>query len=188
MLRKPSSPRTHGRHFCKVSHPPTSTVALTRTIADHRPCTVLSWRRVEIRVRYLWMATEASEDDALTPPEAWVDERRVLQLARDAAMAGTCWGSCDVGVEEMRNVRARNVASSVVTGAMLQFRLLSLASESLFLSPGTSRRSLMHGKKFTVSGQRSGRDALNRQGWASESLRGTAVSQVSVNCLRPWQA
>jgi hypothetical protein len=34
-------------------------------------------------------------------------------------MAGTCWGSCDVGVEEMRKLSARSVASSDAMGAIV---------------------------------------------------------------------
>src|SRR5690242_17960529 len=59
MLRRP---RTQGRLFCNVSQPPTSIVALMRTTADHLPWIVRSWSRVERRVRYLWTATDASED------------------------------------------------------------------------------------------------------------------------------
>jgi len=70
------------------------------------------------RVRYLCIATDASEDVALVP-EAWAEERRALQLANDAAMAGTCWGSWDVGVDEMRKLSARSVASSEAMGAMV---------------------------------------------------------------------
>jgi len=70
------------------------------------------------RVRYLCIATDASEDVALVP-EAWAEERRVLQLANDAAMAGTCWGSWDVGVDEMRKLSARSVASSEAMGAIV---------------------------------------------------------------------
>ena len=62
-------------------------------------------------------ATEASEDDLAL--DVWVDDKRVLQLDKDAAMAGTCWGSCAVAVEEIRKLRARRVASSVVMGAMI---------------------------------------------------------------------
>lgn len=36
-VNMPNSPRTQGRLFCRVSQPPTSMVALIRTIADHRP-------------------------------------------------------------------------------------------------------------------------------------------------------
>jgi hypothetical protein len=64
------------------------------------------------------MATDASEDVTLVP-EAWAEERRVLQLANDAAIAGTCWGSWDVGVDEMRKLSARNVANSDATDAMV---------------------------------------------------------------------
>jgi hypothetical protein len=34
-------------------------------------------------------------------------------------MAGTCWGSWDVGVDEMRKLSARSVANSDATGAMM---------------------------------------------------------------------
>ena len=36
-VKIPKSPRTQGRDFCKVSQPPTSIVALIKTIADHLP-------------------------------------------------------------------------------------------------------------------------------------------------------
>ena len=124
LLKKPRRPRTHGRLFCNVSHPPIWTVALIRTMAHHRPWAVRSCSSVESKVRNLWIATDASEDVALVP-EAWGEERRVLQFAKDDAMAGTCWGSCDVGVEEMRKLRARSVASSDVVGAMSLFCMYS---------------------------------------------------------------
>lgn len=89
LFRKPRSPRTHGRLFCSVSQPPTSIVALIRTMAHHLPWGVRSCSSVESRVRNLWIATEASEDVAFVP-EAWGEERRVLQFAKDDAMAGTC--------------------------------------------------------------------------------------------------
>jgi hypothetical protein len=101
-------------------------VALIRTIADHLPWIVRSWRRVESIVRYLCTATEASEE--FLALDVWVDERSVLQLDKDAAMAGTCWGSCAVAVEEMRKLSARRVASSVAMGAMA-------SSTSFFSNP-----------------------------------------------------
>jgi hypothetical protein len=67
LFRKPSSPRTHGRLFCRVSHPPTSRVALISTTAHHLPCEVRSWSRLETKVRYLCIATDASEEVALVP-------------------------------------------------------------------------------------------------------------------------
>jgi hypothetical protein len=66
----------------------------------------------------LCMATEASDEDLAL--EVCVEDRSVLQLAKAAAMAGTCWGSCAVVVEEMRKVSARSVASSVDMGAMVK--------------------------------------------------------------------
>lgn len=60
------------------------------------------------------MATEASDD--AWDPEVWADESKVLQLVKEAVMAGTCWGSCEVEVEERRKVRARSVDNSVVFG------------------------------------------------------------------------
>ena len=47
-----------------------------------------------------------------------MDDKRVLQVDKDAAIAGTCWGSCAVAVEEMRKLSARSVANSVAMGAM----------------------------------------------------------------------
>ena len=88
LVRIPRSPRTHGKLFCSVSQPPISMVDLMRTMAAHLPWMVRSWRSVDRSVRYLWTATEASE--AVLEVEAWAEESSVLQLARDAAMAGTC--------------------------------------------------------------------------------------------------
>ena len=118
LFRNPRRPRTHVKLFCRVSQPPTSIVALIKTMAHHLPWGVRSWSRVVSRVRYLCIATDASEDVALVP-EAWAEERSALQLANDAAMAGTCWGSWDVGVDEMRKLSARSVASSEAMGAMV---------------------------------------------------------------------
>lgn len=65
----------------------------------------------------MWTATEYSEEVAFVP-EAWGDERIVLHEAKDAAIAGTCWVSWEVGVDEMRKLSARSVASSAARGAM----------------------------------------------------------------------
>lgn len=71
-------------------------------------------------------ATEASEE--VLALDVWVDDRSVLQLDKDAAIAGTCWGSCAVAVDEMRKLRARRVANSVAIGAMV-------VSASFLLTP-----------------------------------------------------
>ena len=63
-------------------------VALMRTVDDHLPWMVRSCKRVDSRVRYLWTATEDSED--VLDAAAWGEESKVLQFARDAAIAGTC--------------------------------------------------------------------------------------------------
>jgi hypothetical protein len=85
---------------------------------------VRSWSKVDSTVLYLWTATEDSDD--VLDAAAWGEERRVLQLARAAAIAGTCGGSCAVGVEDMRKVSARSVANSVAIGAISSFLQLSL--------------------------------------------------------------
>ena len=92
LVRNPKRRRTQGRLFCRVSQPPTSMVALTKTTAHHLPWGVRSWSRVDSRVRYLCTATEYSDDVALVP-EVWGEERMDLHEARDAAIAGTCGGS-----------------------------------------------------------------------------------------------
>jgi hypothetical protein len=61
--RIPRRPRTQGRLFWRVSHPPISMVVLISTMAVHLPWMVRSWRSVDKNVRYLWIATDASEDD-----------------------------------------------------------------------------------------------------------------------------
>lgn len=58
-------------------------------------------------------------------------ESNVLQFVKDAAIAGTCWGSCAVGVEEMRNVSARRVASSAAIGAIFGNVLFDIPIQSL---------------------------------------------------------
>lgn len=55
-----------------------------------------------------------------------MDDKRVLQVDKDAAIAGTCWGSCAVAVEEMRKLSARSVANSVAIGAMASSAALFL--------------------------------------------------------------
>lgn len=65
-VKMPSSPRTHGRDFWRVSHPPISMVALMRTVADHLPWIVRSCSNVESRVRNLCTATADSEEDLVT--------------------------------------------------------------------------------------------------------------------------
>lgn len=180
----PKRPRTHGRLFCKVSQPPTSTVALISTVADHLPWTVRSWSRVESKVRNLCTATEAS--DEVLALDVWVDDKRVLQLDKDAAMAGTCWGSCAVAVDEMRKLSARRVANSVAIGAMMIFFgfLGSYPTEpwqsrvDMFRCM-TEKSSHVRALSWTV------RDA-NGQGSASKSSMRAEYCRRAVTGVRSW--
>lgn len=101
--------------------------------------------------------------------EGWAVERSVLQLARAAAMAGTCWGSCAVGVEEMRKVRARSDASSVATGGMA----LSSVSSALVPERPCGDRVSARFKAHGPSGQEK---LLPAENWSG---RGTLASIVT---------
>ena len=180
-VKIPKSPRTHDNDFCSVSHPPISMVALMSTVAAHLPWIARSCSSVESRVRYLWSATEASEDDL--EAEAWGDERSVLQLARDAAIAGTCWGSCEVAVDEMRKVRARRVASSDAAGAIST----SIMRNASRLGRRVDRE--MVDKKVRHRDLGRAAYALTRsRGPLASSVPGGVLEAVTVVRVRPWQA
>ena len=100
-----SIPRTHPPAPCTISPPPSSTVALTKTIADHLASALLSCNSVDNCVLYLCTRTSVPGRSLLVceSRDAANSARQLLRVfARNGMICGNCW----VGVDARRWVMA----------------------------------------------------------------------------------
>ena len=107
-LRNVNSVLTQLLVLPRTSRPPASTVALTRTTADHRPSTVRSCRRVLSYVLNRCTVTPSSEFCLV---EGAVEESSSLHAQSEADTWAATRGSWATGVDEMRKVSCLRTAA-----------------------------------------------------------------------------
>src|SRR5947209_5622622 len=123
LLRIAKSPLTQGSQDARISLPPASIVALTRTTAVNRPSADLSCRSEATLAFSLWICKESSSFLSVDCPEAFW--RASAQLKIEEARKKAICGSSLTGVLFNRWVTTRNrLMLFIVTMAKKELRIL----------------------------------------------------------------